>query len=205
MSEQNNVISLEQEIINKNSDIFVNITNKIGQLLKQGLATFSFDYREAAIAFESSTEVKRAFSDFSPERVQSVSEELVDLTLKLLDGQERSLLFEAENEGKTAHAIMDKKVNAVKQHILSSNLQNAYHFYRTCVGNVLEQFIAQRVVKPASNSYPSIETLIIKLTIKDNLNNSSETVSFELYQDQLKDIIKTLTKIQKEFQTNASD
>lgn len=205
MSEQNNVVSLEQEIIHKNSDIFANITNKIGQLLKQGIATFSFDYREAAIAFESSTEVKRAFSDYSPERVQSVSEELVELTLKLLDGQEQNLLAEAEKEGKTAHAILDKKINAVKHHILNSNLQNAYYFYRTCVGNVLEQFIAQRVVKPASNSFPSIETLIIKLTTKDNLSNSGKTVSFELYQDQLDDIIKTLTQVKKEFQASSND
>lgn len=202
MSEQKKVVSLEQEIIHKNTDLFIDITGRIGKLLKQGLATVSFDYREAAIVFDSTEEVKRTFSDFSPERVQSVTDELVLLTLQLLDEQEQVLLTESQNEGKTQQEILQKKINAVNQYIINPKLKNAYHFYRTCIGSVLEQIVVQHVIKPASKPYPSMETLILKLTAKDNMDSTNKSaISFEIFPEQLDDIIHTLTQAKKDFQT----
>ncbi|SHE38622.1 hypothetical protein [Desulforamulus putei] len=199
MTEQNNVVHLEQEVINKNTEIFSDITAIVGRLMKQGLATFSFNYKETAISFDASPQIREAFAQYSSARVQAVTEEVVDITVKLLDNQEEQMLKQAQDEGKTNYGILQKKINTVKQQIITTGLQNAYNFYRTCIGNVLEQFAAQRVVKPASPQYPSLETVLVKITTRDNMDGASrQTISFELYEDQLDEMINVLTQLKKE-------
>ncbi|MCL5781246.1 MAG: hypothetical protein M1119_10210 [Firmicutes bacterium] len=203
MTEKNNVVHLEQEAIHKNTEIFIDITKILGQLLIQGLVNFSFNYKETAISFDASDQVQEAFAQYSPARVQSVTEEVIGITVNLLYNQEDQMLKQAQDEGKTNHGILQKKINAVKQHIITPNLQNGFNFYRTCIGNVLEQFAAQRVVKPASQNYPSMETVLVKLATRDNMDSAGrQTMSFELYEDQLDEIIKVLTQLKKENPVN---
>lgn len=199
MTEHNNVVHLEQEMINKNTEIFIDITKILGQMQSQGLVNFSFNYRETAISYDPSAQVQEAFAQYSPARVQSVTEEVMDITVKLMDNQEDQMLKKAQEEGKTNHAILQKKVEAVKQYIINTNLQNGFNFYRTCIGNVLEQFAVQRVVKPASQNFPAMETILVKLAIRDNMSDTGrQAISFELYEDQVDDVMKVLSQLKKE-------
>lgn len=200
MSEQQKVYSLDQEIILKNTEIFVDITKILGQLLKKNLANFSFSGTDSIISFDSSIEVTGAFNNYSPQTVQSVTEEMVELTLKLLGNEESQLLTIAQEEGKTAHAVLTEKIKVVKENIALDKLQKAFHFYRTSIGNVLEQFLAQRIVKPASGNFPVQNTVQVKLTTRDNLDSSfRQSINFELYEEQLDEIIKIISDIKKDF------
>lgn len=200
------VIPINHEIINKNTDLFIDITTTLERLIKKGLASFSFDYRETSITFEPDPEVENAFTHYDPENVQNVIEEVIEITLMLLDNQENQLLTDADNEGQTARAIMDKKISSVKENIITKKLQNGYYFYRTCISNVLEQFVAQRVVKPPANRFPALDSLMVRLTVKDNLDPSSrEDISFELYQDQLDELISLLCQLKQEFNNGQQD
>lgn len=200
MSEQQKVYSLDQEIILKNTEIFVDITKILGQLLKKNLANFSFSGTDSTISFDSSIEVTGAFNNYSPQTVQSVTEEMVELTLKLLGNEESQLLTIAQEEGKTAHAVLTEKIKVVKENIALDKLQKAFHFYRTSIGNVLEQFLAQRIVKPASGNFPVQNTVQVKLTTRDNLDSSfRQSINFELYEEQLDEIIKIISDIKKDF------
>lgn len=199
MSDKHNVINFDQELAIKNTEIFEDVTKIIGQLMKKDLAIFSFSGDESSLSFSSSPEVNSAFAHYSPQKVQSVTEEVVELTLTLLDNQEERLLTMAEQEGKSNHEIVQKKLNAIKQNIAINKMQNAYYFYRTTIGSVLEQFMAQRIVKPATGEFPAQNTVMVKLTTRDNLDNSfRESISFELYEEQLDEIIKLFTEIKKE-------
>lgn len=199
MAERNNVISLEKELFNKNCDIFVDITKIVGEMLQDGNATFSFDHTEAALTFNPSPKFENALARFSQEKIKSVTEEIVEIALFLLNNQEQQILSQAKEEGKTNEAILQKKISTVKQHILSDKLQNAFHFYRTCIGYVLEQFAAQRIVKAASPNYPSQETILLKLAIKDNMDEiNKQSIVFEVYEDQLDEIISILTDLKNQ-------
>lgn len=199
MTEQSNLISFEQETVNKNTDLFVNITTIIGDLINKGLANISFNYDDCAITFAPTNDVHQAFSQYSVEKVQSITDEVIDLTLQLLDNQEQIILNQAKGDGKTVFEITQKKINAVKKHIINNKLKSAYTFYQTTIGNVLDQFVAQKVIKPPSENYPSIESVMIKISIKDNMNNlDRKTMSFEMYGEQLKDVINILTNIKKD-------
>ncbi|AEF94223.1 hypothetical protein Desca_1364 [Desulfotomaculum nigrificans CO-1-SRB] len=203
--QENKVVNIDQEIINKHTDSFVNITTILGSLLKKDLARFSFNYDESTVTLDSSPEVLDAFANYSPDKVQSVMEEIVTITLKLLDNQEAALLQEAANEGKTTHMILQKKIEAIKNNIDLKTLQNGYYFYRTCIGNVLDQFIAQKIVKPPSGRFPAIETAMIRISAKDNHNNgNSQSINFELYPYQIDDIINTLSQLKQEFTIESS-
>ncbi|RYD05128.1 hypothetical protein N752_11180 [Desulforamulus aquiferis] len=110
MAEQQKVYSIDQEIILKNTEIFVDIAKIIGKLLKKNLASFSFSGTESTISFVSSPEVSGAFTHYSPQTVQSVTEEVVDLTLGLLANEEQALLTAAQNEGNTATYCYRKRL-----------------------------------------------------------------------------------------------
>lgn len=199
MNEQLNVINLEQETVNKNTDLFVNITEIIGELMKKGLANISLSYQDCAITFSPAQEVQQAFAQYSVERVQSVTDEVIDLTLKLLDNQEQALLKQAQKDGKTVFNMTQKKIALVKKHIVNDKFQRAYPFYRTTIGNVLDQFVAQRVIKPPTENYPSLETVLLKIVTKDNMDQAErKIISFELYNDQIDEIIHILTKLKQD-------
>ncbi|GAB6180962.1 hypothetical protein JCM14036_22810 [Desulfotomaculum defluvii] len=199
MTEQSNVINLEQETVNKNTELFVNITTIIGNLINKGLASLSFNYGDCAISFSPTTDVHQAFSQYSVEKVQSITDEVIDLTLKLLEEQEQTLLKQAKSDGKTVFEITKKRIDVVNKHIINNKLKSAYTFYQTTIGNVLDQFIAQKIIKPPSETYPSIETIMVKISTKDNINNSErKTISFEMYGEQIDDMIAILSKIKKD-------
>lgn len=199
MQEQLNVINLEQETVNKNTDLFVNITEIIGELLSKGLANISISYHDCTITFAPTQEVQQAFIQYSVERVQRVTDEVIDLTLKLLDNQEQNLLQQAQSDGKAVYSMTQKKITSVKKHIVNDKLQSAYYFYRTTIGNILDQFVAQRVIKPPTENYPSLETVMLKIVTKDNLDNSErKIISFEIYNDQIDEIINILTKLKQD-------
>ena len=62
----------------------------------------------------------------------------------------------------------------------------------------MDQFIAQKVVKPATDRYDSLETVMVKLTTKDNMDNRNrQSISFEMYGDQVDEVIETLKKIKQ--------
>lgn len=196
MKEQLNVINLEQETVNKNTDLFVNITEIIGELMNKGLANISISYHDCSITFAPTEEVQQAFAQYSVERVQSVTNEVIDLTLKLLDNQEQNLLQQAQKDGKTNYSITQKKIATVKKQIVNDKLKGAYSFYRTTIGNVLDQFVAQRVIKPPTENYPALETVMVKIVTKDNMDNSArKIISFEMYNDQIDELINILTKV----------
>ncbi|ABO50326.1 hypothetical protein Dred_1801 [Desulforamulus reducens MI-1] len=205
MIEQTKVVNLEQEMVNKNTDLFVNITEIIGELLKRGLATISFNYTDCAITFATTPEVQRAFAQYSVERVQSITDEVIDITLKLLENQELTMLNQAQDAGKAVHGTLQKKISTVKKFILNNRLHNAYAFYSTSIGNVLDQFIAQKVVKPATDRYDSLETVMVKLTTKDNMDNRNrQSISFEMYGDQVDEVIETLKKIKQDILSSSN-
>ncbi|SHJ93671.1 hypothetical protein [Desulforamulus aeronauticus] len=204
MAEKTNVISLEKELVNKNCEIFIDITKIIGTMLQDGHAIFSFDHTEAALSFDPAPSFESKLARFSQEKIKLVTEEIVEISLMLLNNQEQTLLNQAQEEGKTAEAILQKKIDAVKQYIINNKLQTAFHFYRTCIGNVLEQFAAQRIIKAASQNYPSQETILLKMTVKDNLDEiNKQSILFELYEDQLDEIITILTNLKNQNKPNA--
>lgn len=199
MAEKNNVISFEKELFMKNCDIFIDIAKIVGEMLQVGEATFSFDHTEAALTLNPSPKFEGALARFSQEKIKSVTEEIVEIALLLLNNQEQQMLNQAREEGKTNESILQKKIDVVKQHIISDKLQNAFHFYRTCIGYVLEQFAAQRIVKAASPNYPAQETILLKLVVKDNMDEiNKQAVFFEVYEDQLEEIIAVLTDLKNQ-------
>ncbi|CCO07103.1 hypothetical protein [Desulforamulus hydrothermalis] len=183
----------------KNTEIFCQIISVLGGLMKQGRANFCFNYKETAFSLDDSQQVKEALAAYSVSRVQKVIEEMLDITVKLLDNQEQQLLNEAQKEGKKQYTMLQQKITAIKEHLLSPDLKNAYLFYRTCINNVLEQFTAQRLVKPASPQYPGVETVLAKITIKDNMHdNSRQSFFFELYENQLDELIMILSQLKRD-------
>ncbi|GAB6157455.1 hypothetical protein JCM39194_06550 [Desulfotomaculum varum] len=190
---------LYEQCQDKNTEIFCQIIYILGRLIKQGMANFCFSYKETAFSLDDTQQVKEALADYSASRVQKVIEEMLDITVKLLDNQEQQLLSEAQEEGKKHHAIMQQKIKFIKKHMLSPDLPNAYHFYRTCINNVLEQFTAQRLVKPASPQYPSVETILVKITVKDNMDDTgSQSLFFEMYENQLDELIGMLSQLKRD-------
>ncbi|AEG60422.1 hypothetical protein [Desulforamulus ruminis] len=200
MTQQDNkVVNINQELITKNTDMFSDITTVLETLFNQGLASFSFDYQETVINLDSVPEVEEVFAHYDPDRVQDTIEEVVDITLMLLDNREEQLLSDAAKEGHTVQAIMEQKIKIIKEKIINPKLQQAYYFYRTCISNVMEQFVAQRVVKPPSGQFPALSSFLVKLTVKDNLDHANrQNVSFELYEDQLDELITLLSQLKQE-------
>ncbi|RYD05127.1 hypothetical protein N752_11175 [Desulforamulus aquiferis] len=55
-------------------------------------------------------------------------------------------------------------------------------------------------MKPPTDNFPAQNTIQVKLTARDNLDSSfRQSVTFELYEEQLDEIIKIIADIKKDF------
>jgi len=179
------------EEIMKSLDTFEKGVLLLKDALKTGEAKIAVSYGKFNLSVEIGDE---KFAGFPPEELKPALDEISHLMLVLLRRQEPQIIEAAGKQGEEAQRLLLAKIEVLKKHIITNEMQRKFDFYSNCSSNVLEIATVHKVLRPNVDGN-NIDSVVIKLVVKDNLTEQKTPIQFEMLPEELMRLLDNFRRI----------
>jgi len=167
--------------IHKSLELFSKAVLDIRNLMEEGKANFNI--RCNTVGFRLREKPNHGIlADLPESLLQTILNEVVDLTVAILNKNEDKVLDQVKNSDPDQVELVEKKISTVRENILTDKLAANYYFLNSCTSKVVRGLNAQPIVKPGRPGFTSTVSLIVNMEIDNNYYSEpkTEVLTFEI-------------------------